>query len=470
MHTPAPTLGKAGLWVLLCGMLLPQIDFSIVNVALDAMGLSLHITPVQLALTVTVYGLCFAIALAPGSLLGDRYGRRKIFMLGIAGFGLASLACGLASSLTTLLVARAIQGITAALIVPQVLATIHVTLSGEHHSRAVGYYSAIGGLSFVIGQVSGGLLVSADIAGLGWRSVFLINLPLAVILLLIVPRCIPETRSEHSHSVDWAGAMLLAGFVFSLLLPLTVEMPLWQHLLILLLAAICLTLLMIVSRAREQRGRMPLLPPSLLRIPTLRLGLLVSILFFACWSGFMFTLALTLQGGVGLSSLQSGNAFIALGLSYFAGAMLSSRHAGQIPRTRLLLWGCAIQMPGLMLLMLTLYWGWQHVGIVLLAPATMLIGFGQSFIVGSIYRICLTNISAAQAGAASATVNTVMQIASGLGAALMGSLFARLLGSDQHYQYAMLGCLLLELILMALVVILVCHYRRGEVRLAAAQA
>ncbi|MGL5285157.1 MAG: MFS transporter, partial [Aeromonas sp.] len=206
MHTPAPTLGKAGLWVLLCGMLLPQIDFSIVNVALDAMGLSLHITPVQLALTVTVYGLCFAIALAPGSLLGDRYGRRKIFMLGIAGFGLASLACGLASTLTTLLVARAIQGITAALIVPQVLATIHVTVSGEHHSRAGGYYSAIGGLSFVIGQVSGGLLVSADIAGLGWRSVFLINLPLAVILLLIVPRCIPETRSEHSHSVDWAGA------------------------------------------------------------------------------------------------------------------------------------------------------------------------------------------------------------------------------------------------------------------------
>lgn len=134
------TLGKAGLVVLLAGQLLPMIDFSIVNVALDAMAASLHATPIELALIVAIYGIAFAVCLAMGSRLGDNIGRRKLFISGVWLFALASLLCGLAGNVKMLLLARALQGVGAALVVPQILATLHVTLQGRAHARAIGLY------------------------------------------------------------------------------------------------------------------------------------------------------------------------------------------------------------------------------------------------------------------------------------------------------------------------------------------
>ncbi|MCV4201679.1 MFS transporter, partial [Pseudomonas aeruginosa] len=395
-------LGLAGLCILLAGQLLPMIDFSIVNVALDALAHSLGASETELELIVAVYGVAFAVCLAMGGRLGDNYGRRRLFDLGVALFAVASLLCGLAGSVWLLLVARALQGVGAALVVPQILATLHVSLSGHAHSRALAAYGAIGGLAFVVGQVLGGFLVSADIGGLGWRSVFLINLPICLGILLCSRRWVPETRAEHAARVDAPGTLLLAALILCLLLPLALGPSLhwsWPCALLLAAAVPLLAWLWRTELRQERRQAWPLLPPSLLRLPSIRFGLLLAILFFACWSGFMFALALALQAGAGLSPVQAGNAFIALGASYFVSALLTARVAARIGPVRLLLLGCVIQMCGLLGLMLTLQRVWPQPGILNLAPATLVIGFGQAFIVSSFFRIGLSEVPAAQAGA-----------------------------------------------------------------------
>ena len=167
MNSSAVSPGRAGLVLLVTGQMLPLIDTSIANVALDSITQSLNASATQLELIVALYGVAFAVCLAMGSKLGDNYGRRRLFMWGVAIFGVASLLCGMANSISTLLAARAVQGAGAALIVPQILATLHITLKGTAHARAISLYGGIGGIAFIVGQMGGGWLVSADIAGLG---------------------------------------------------------------------------------------------------------------------------------------------------------------------------------------------------------------------------------------------------------------------------------------------------------------
>jgi MFS family permease len=448
--------GKLGLYVLLSGQLLSMIDFSIVNVALNAIAQTFHASETSLELLVAVYGVAFAVCLAMGGRLGDNFGRRRIFNLGVALFGLASLLCGVSTSIWMLLLARILQGIGAALTVPQVLATIHVSLQGHAHSRAIGVYGAIGGLAFIIGQVLGGFLISSDIAGMGWRSVFLINLPICVGVLAFSHRCIPETRRAQAAHVDMPGTGLLALLILCLLLPLSVGPALhwsWPCLLGLLLTAPLLVLLLRTETRMEQLGRHPLLPPALIRLSSVRLGLQIAVLFFASWGGFMFVLARTLQAGAGLSPIQSGEALIALGLSYFISSMLSAHVARRIGTVPTLLVGCAIQLPGLIGLIVSLGWVWPHPSIVNLIPSTILMGLGQALIVSSFFRIGLADVPTSEAGAGSALLSTVQQAALGLGPALLGAIFAGQLNADGNYlhaaQFALLGEVVLILALVA---------------------
>lgn len=450
------TLGRSGLLVLLAGQLLPMIDFSIVNVALDAMSASLHASPIQLELMVALYGIAFAISLAMGGRLGDNLGRRRVFIWGVALFGLSSLLCGLAPNVTTLLLARALQGVGAALVVPQILATLHVTLHGREHSRALGLYGGIGGLAFIIGQVLGGTLIELNPGGFGWRSVFLINIPFCVAILLLATRTLPETRNDRRVALDRAGTFWLAAATGSLLISLSLGPLLhwsWPCLALLALFPLLLGRLWQVELRLERRGGSPLLPPALLRLPGVRFGLTIGVLFFACWSGFMFVVALTLQSGLGMTPFQSGNAFIALGSAYFIGAMLSTRMVARWGKVATLLAGYAIQMSGLLALMLTLERGWPQIGILALAPATALIGFGQSFIVSCFYRIGLADVPKTHAGAGSAVLSTVQQTAMGLGPMLLGAVFSHVLQPHGDYRQAILITLGVEWGLMLVLVV-----------------
>jgi MFS family permease len=455
-HVAVSNLSRGGLYLLLAGLLLPQIDFSIVNVALDAIAHSLGATEMELELIVAVYGVAFAVCLAMGARLGDNFGRRRLFGWGVALFTVASLLCGLAGSVWLLLAARVLQGVGAALSVPQILATIHVSLRGHAHSRALGLYSAINGLAFVVGQIFGGYLVSADVAGLGWRSVFLVNLPIGLAVLAGMRRLIPETRAKNAAHVDWPGTVLLALVILCLLLPLALGPVLhWPLSCVVLLLSVPPLLwgLTRVELWQERRKGFPLLPPTLLRLPSMRFGLWFAVLFFASFGGFMFAMALTLQIGAGQSSLQSGNSFVAMGTAFFAGSLLTTRAFARFKRTSVLLFGCAAQMCGLLALMVTLYKVWPQPSILNLVPATLLIGFGQAFMVGSFFRIGLSEVPIEHAGAGSSMLSTVQQTAFGLGPALFGAVLTQSLHlSGGNYLNASLAALATEVCLMVMLI------------------
>jgi MFS family permease len=456
----AQSLSRGGLYLLLAGLALPMVDFSIVNVALDNIAHSLHATETQLVLIVAVYGVAFSLCLAMGGRLGDNYGRRKTFGWGVALFSVASLLCGLAGNVSMLLVARAIQGVGAALIVPQILATIHVTLHGHEHSRAIGFYAAVNGLAFVVGQMLGGFLVSADIGGLGWRNVFLINIPIGVVIVAGLRRFVPETRSSHPASIDWPGTAVLAVVILCLLLPLSLGPVMhwpWEYIVMLVAVPFLMWALWMVELRQERNGAFPLLPPSLLRLRSMRFGLTFAGIFFGSFAGYMFSMALTLQIGAGFPAFQSGNAFIAVGLSFFLGSLLTARAFARFQRATVLLFGCAVQISGLLLLMLTLYEVWPHPTVLNMVGATFLVGFGQAFMVGSFFRISLSEVPHHQAGAGSSMLSTVQQASFGLGPALFGAVLTQSLplfgGNYMHAQLAALAtevCLMLILVAVAL--------------------
>lgn len=452
MNTSAVSPGRAGLFLLLTGQMLPLIDTSITNVALDSITLSLHTSATQLALIVALYGVAFAVCLAMGSKLGDNLGRRRIFLWGVALFGIASLLCGLANSVSALLAARTLQGMGAALIVPQILATLHVTLKGTAHARAISLYGGVGGVAFIIGQMGGGWLVSADIAGLGWRNAFFINVPICLLVLLLSRRYVPETRSEQRTRIDWQGTTALALILCCLLFPLALGPEMhwpWQSKAA-LLTLFPLALWMRSSAVRqEKRGITPLVPPRLLKLPSIRFGLLIALLFFSAWAGFMFCMALTLQAGMGMTPYQSGNSFIALGVAYFIAAWYAPKLISRYSMRTILLTGLTIQIAGLLTLMVTLHLSGRVVGVLALAPATLLIGYGQALIVNSFYRIGMRDITAQDAGAGSALLSTLQQSALGLGPALLGGIFLHLVGqSHGDYSAALSGFLATEVVMM----------------------
>ncbi|KFA83814.1 MFS transporter [Enterobacter sp. EGD-HP1] len=463
MNTSVVSPGRAGLILLLTGQMLPMIDTSITNVALDAITHSLHATATELELIVALYGVAFAVCLALGSKLGDNVGRRRLFMWGVASFGLASLLCGIAGNIEQLLAARIVQGAGAALIMPQILATLHVTLKGTAHAKAISLFGGIGGIAFIVGQMGGGWLVSADIAGLGWRNAFFINVPICLVVLALSRRYVPETRRDTPSRIDWTGTGLLAIILCCLLFPMALG-PQWHWswpLKTALIAIIPLAWLMALNaRKKERENAHPLIPPRLLQLRSVRFGILIAMLFFSVWSGFMFCMALTMQTGLGMAPWQSGNSFIALGVTYFISAWFAPRLIARYSTSTILLTGLAIQITGLLALIVTFrVWGMDNTALTL-APATGLVGYGQALIVNSFYRIGMRDIQPDDAGAASAILSTLQQAALGLGPAIFGAILLHALQNHHgDYTQAVNVFLMVETAMMVVLALATLHIR-----------
>ncbi|HII3188976.1 TPA: MFS transporter [Enterobacter asburiae] len=465
MNTSVVSPGRAGLILLLTGQMLPMIDTSITNVALDAITHSLNATATELELIVALYGVAFAVCLALGSKLGDNFGRRRLFMWGVASFGLASLLCGMAGNIEQLLAARIVQGAGAALIVPQILATLHVTLKGTAHAKAISLFGGIGGIAFIVGQMGGGWLVSADIAGLGWRNAFFINVPICLVVLALSRHFVPETRRETPSRIDWTGTVLLAIILCCLLFPMALG-PQWHWswpLKVMLLAIIPLGWLTALNaRKKERENAHPLIPPRLLQLRSVRFGILIAMLFFSVWSGFMFCMALTMQTGLGMAPWQSGNSFIALGVTYFISAWFAPRLIARYSTSTILLTGLAIQIAGLLALIATFrVWGMENTALTL-APATGLVGYGQALIVNSFYRIGMRDIQPDDAGAASAILSTLQQAALGLGPAIFGAILLHALQNHHgDYTHAVNVFLMVETAMMVVLALATLRIRHS---------
>lgn len=466
---PHAQLGDMGLYLLLAGQLLVMIDFSIVNVALEAIASSLHANQTQLVLVVACYGVAFAVCLAMGGRLGDNMGRRRAFALGVTIFSIASLLCGLSESVYMLLVSRGFQGIGAALAIPQILATIHVSLRDQKHSRAIGLLAAVGGVAFVVGQVLGGALVSADFLGLGWRTVFLINPPIGILILCFLNKSVPETKGSNPANIDWAGTVLLALIVLSLLVPSALG-PLanwpWYYPAIIGLAIPMLVALWLVEVRQEKSTAFPLLPPILLRLPSMRFAIMIAILLFTSFGGFMFSLALTLQSGAKFNSLQSGSSFIAIGIAFFVGSSLTAKIFKTFRKSTVLLAGCILQLLGLIGMIFTLHSVWPHPDVLRMAPSMLLVGFGSAFMVGCYFRIGLAEVPREHAGAGSAMLSTVQQSTLALGPSSFGAILAHTLSATRgDYLTAIIWTLSVEVFLMLLLLVAAILYRSHETAL-----
>ncbi|GAA2324425.1 MFS transporter [Streptomyces violaceusniger] len=428
-HTSSgPALSPLGLFTVLLGAALPLIDFFIVNVALPTMDRDLHAGPAVLELVVAGYGVAYAVLLVLGGRLGDTFGRRRLFLAGMAAFGLTSLACGLAPDAWSLVGARVAQGASAALMLPQVLATIHSSTSGSRRARALSMYGATAGLSMVAGQILGGVLVAADIAGTGWRAVFLVNVPVALIGLVLAVRTVPETRSERPAPVDVPGTVLLALSLITLMVPLTegraAGWPLWTWLGLGAFPFVAAAFY-VVERRADRAGKTPLLPPSLFALPGLRRGLAMVVPFSIGFGGFMFVIAVALQQGLRYGPVEAGLALAPMATTFFVASLMGPRLVGRYG-SRVVTAGGLIQAVGIALLMLAVWRDWPDLSLAGLLPGVALAGFGQGLQLPVLIRIVLADVPSERAGVGSGVMVTTQQSALALGVATLGTLFLSL--------------------------------------------
>ena len=437
----APGVNAWALVTLLCGAFLPISSFFVINVALPSIGADLQASPAALQLVVGSYGIANAVLVVVGGRLGDGFGRRRLFLLGMAGFTVFSLLCGLAPTVPALLAARVGQGASAALMTPQVLATIMATLSGHHRGRAIGMFGAAGGIAAAAGQVLGGVLVSADVLGLGWRAVFLVYVPVGLIALAAALRLLPETRAHVRIPVDFVGASLLAVTLVLLLLPTTEGRPLgWPAWIWLVLAATVPAGLVWSGHQRrtERSGRVPLVPPTVLQLRQLRLGLVVAVAFFTTFGGFMFAFALATQGEAGMSALQGGLTLTPLAatfllVSIYGPALQARWGAGVIAR------GWIVQAVGYAALAVDVHLVWPDVTPLGLAVPMLIIGLGNGMVMMPLFGVVLSQVPPSQAGLGSGILITTQQTCLALGAATIGTLFLTWAGGSLGQGGALVG-------------------------------
>jgi EmrB/QacA subfamily drug resistance transporter len=418
-------LSPLGLFTVLLGVFLPMTDFFIVNVALPTINRDLHASSGMLQLVVASYTIAYAVLLVVGGRLGDAIGRKRLFLAGMAGFTLASLACGIAPTVGILVAVRALQGATAAMMVPQVLSTIQAKTSGSERARALGMFGACGGIATVTGQLVGGLLVSANIAGTGWRPIFLVNVPIGIAGLILASRVVPETRSPAPARIDVTGTALLASALLMLLVPLTegrsLGWPPWT-LVLLGLSPITAAAFVVVERRQERTGGVPLVPFSLLRVPSMRRGLLLIMPFFTGFGGFMFVYALTLQDGAHFSPLKTGASLVPFATAFLIASLSTARLVDRFGR-RVITTGAVLQAIGLVGLGATYLATWPGLSPWLMMPGLVVAGFGQGLVMSPLFRLVLSEVQPAQAGAASGVLTTTLQSSLALGVATLGSLY-----------------------------------------------
>ena len=440
---PTTALSPIGLIVLLCGAFLPILDFFIVNVALPTMDTSLHASAPMLELVVAGYGTAYALMLVVGGRLGDAIGRQRLFVAGVVGFTISSLLCGIAPNIGVLIAARIAQGLSAALSQPQVIATFQSTLDGHRRARAIGLYASVGGIAASVGQLLGGLIVHADIAGLSWRPIFLVNVPIGIAVLALTRRYVPATRSPRPASVDLPGTALLGIAIVALLVPLTegrvLHWPAWIWAL-LAVSFVAAAAMVVVERRAERGGRVPLVPPSLVSLRSMRRGLVLAIPFFMGFGAFMFVFALTVQDGLHENALRSGIAITPMAVAFFAGSLAAPRLLARYGR-RVVVAGLGLQAVGLVWLIDIVHGSWPHVGFVGTIAPLALAGMGQAFALVGFFRIVLADVPGQLAGIGSGVLVTMQQGSLALGVASLGSLFISLAASSgmQHAFIVVVG-------------------------------
>lgn len=420
-----PAAPWAALPVIVAGAFMVVLDFFVGNVALPSIAADLGAGSGALEWIVAGYGLAVASLLITAGRLGDNLGRRRLYAVGVALFTLASVGCGVAPSVEALIAARVAQGIAGALLMPQVLAIIGIAFGGEDRVRAMGIYSMALGLAAVGGQLIGGVLVHADIAGLGWRTCFLINVPIGLAALVLTPRLVPESRSSARARLDVPGALLAAAAIVALTLPLIEGRergwPAWTWISFALAAALA-GAFVAHQRALARRGGAPLLDLTLFAERAFSAGLATQLLFWCGQAAFFVYLALYLQPGRGLDALEAGLVFTIAAVAYVAASAVAPQLATRLGR-RVPLAGALTLAAGHGLIAIAVGEVGTGGSVAVLAPGLLLVGTGMGLCFTALNLLVLETLDEERAGAASGVLATVQELGNALGVAITGIVF-----------------------------------------------
>ncbi len=438
----------APLAVLMCGTFMIVLDFFVVNVALPSIQASLHARGSAIEWVVAGYGLSFAVLLIAAGRLGDRFGRRRVFGAGLAVFVLASAACGLSAGAWLLVGARVAQGVGGALISPNVLSIMGVTYPGAGRVRAITVYGMVMGVAAAGGQLIGGALIAANLFGLGWRAVFLVNVPVGLVALACLRGLVPESRDDQAARVDLRGMLLVTAGLTALVLPLvegtSLHWPAWTW--ACLAASPAILAAFVTSQLRPaRRGGAPLLDLALFRRRGMAAGLATQLAFWCGQAALFLVLALYLQEGRGQSPLRAGLEFSVLAVSYLAASLRAPALTLRLGRELIAVGALALSAGEGLLLLAVAQAGSGPVA--WLVPGLALAGAGMGLGITPLTTIVMAHADPRRAGAVAGALATMQQVGNSLGVAVTGVIFFGSLASGYGHAFELslvqLSCLLL---------------------------
>lgn len=450
--------------ILLLGGFITVFDLFVVNVAIPSMQSDLGVGFAEIGFVIAGYELAFGVLLIAGGRLGDRHGRRRLFMLGMAGFAVTSFLCGIAPDATSLIIARLLQGATGAILFPQVYALLRVMYDDDGRRRAFGLLGMTLGLAAIAGQVLGGLIVESNLFGLGWRIIFLINLPIGLIAVLAA-RIIPESGSSDALRVDWPGIGLATMGLLLLLLPLlegpNIGWPIWTW--ISMAASIVLLATFLAwEHLVAKRGGDPAIDLTLFRNMGFSAGSLVVLLIYSTSTSLFLCFALLVQSGLGLTPFEAGMLFAPASVGFVASSMLAPKLVARFGNISIA-GGALIYAAGI---------GWLIVaasGLVdgaetfALIPPLILFGFGQGLSMTPLLNLVIGYVEESHAGMAAGFISTMQQVGGAFGVSVVGIFFVSILdgkasegiSNASRYADAFSGAMIYNLVAVAVAAVLI---------------
>ncbi|WP_431784153.1 MFS transporter [Streptomyces chumphonensis] len=419
--------------IVLSAVFMQLLDTTITIVAIPSIQADLGASFADVQLVVAVYALAFACMLITGGRLGDIYGRKRMFLIGMLGFTCASVMCGAATSADFLVLSRILQGLFSGLMFPQVLSIIQVTFFGKEKPKALAFYGASIGLATVLGPVLGGWLIELDIAGSDWRSIFYVNVPIGLLALGLGAARLRESSAETRTRLDVTGALIVTAGLFLLILPLVVgrehDWPAWSLAMLAAGPFVLAWFAWVEKRRTADPDASPLVPVTLFKERSFTVGLLISLVFFTGIPSFFMTLFITLQIGFAYSAVSAGAVTLAFALLIAIGSARSNVVVRKLGTWTLAL-GTALLVTGMGGVILTLNWAGTDLRGWYLVPALMVGGAGTGLVVAPITGIILEGIRSGDAGSASGVIATTQQVGIAVGIAVIGILFANLIAGN----------------------------------------
>jgi EmrB/QacA subfamily drug resistance transporter len=408
----------------LTGLFMILLDLSIVTVAIPAIRDNLGADNADIQFVVAGYGLAYAVMLITGGRLGDLYGRKRLFMVGMGGFVVASALCGLAQSAVMLDLSRVVQGLMAALMYPQVYSVIQVAFPPRERGRAFGLVGAVIGIATITGPLVGGLIIRGDLTGDAWRWIFLVNVPIGIGSLAVASRVVSESRAPGATRLDLTGVALATAALGLLVYPLVQGQssgwPAWTFTCI-ALSPVVLAIFVGYERSLPP-SRFPLVQLSLFKIPSFRLGVVISAAFLAGVPSFFFVFVLLLQTGLGYSALHAGLTTVPWTAGVAVASILSAKIASRLGKWTIVI-GSALLVAGTLGIIYTLHLRGVKLASYDLIPSFLVAGAGLGTVIAPLLNVILGGVPSRDAGSSSGVLTTFQQLGGAIGVAIVGVVF-----------------------------------------------